>query len=105
MQRAYESLRDRGFEVVGFAMDTNPEGPRRVAQNAGATWPQLFDGRGWEGTLIRTIGVNNVPATFLFDREGRVRRVSLRGEELEAAVRALLDEPVRPPAPDGAGRQ
>ena len=54
------------------------------------TWPQFFDGQGWQNKLAVKYGVEGIPATFLLDGDGKIIGRDLRGDELQAAVvRAL----------------
>lgn len=55
------------------------------------------------GRALAAYGARALPAAFLVDARGRVRRswsgaAPGRGAEIEAAVEALLDEPAPPPA-------
>ena len=54
------------------------------------TWPQFFDGKGWQNKLAVKYGIESIPATFLLDGEGKIIGKNLRGEELQAAVARAL---------------
>ena len=54
------------------------------------TWPQFFDGNGWENKLSQKYGINSIPATYLLDQQGKIIASDLRGEALEAAVAQAL---------------
>lgn len=56
----------------------------------GVEWPQLHDGRGYNGDLARQFEVTSLPTSVLIDREGRVQALNLRGERLIAAIDALV---------------
>ena len=36
------------------------------------SWPQYFDGQGWENKLAAKYGIENMPATFLLDGKGKI---------------------------------
>ena len=90
LRRLHEELGD-GLLIVGVSLD-NIE-PRRLAswtRRNGIVWPQVHDGRGYNGALARQFDVEELPATALFDQHGRLAARDLRGAPLEAKVRALL---------------
>ena len=54
----------------------------------------------------RNYGISSIPTTFLIDRQGRVRFISIGSSDVESAallkmIKKLLDEPT--PSPSGAG--
>jgi thiol-disulfide isomerase/thioredoxin len=77
--------------VVGISLDRMP---RRDfvswLQRKDVTWPQHFDGRGYDSPLALSLGIEAIPDTWLFDRNGRLVARGLRGPTLEAAVTHLL---------------
>ncbi len=88
----YSKLRERGFEIVGVNLDSDKAAMETAAKGAGMTWPQHFDGKAWESELAQRFGIRSIPATWLFDKQGKLREIGLRGEELEARIENLLRE-------------
>ena len=91
LRRLHEELGASGLVIVGVSLDGIE--PRRFAswtRRNGVSWPQVRDGRSYNGALARAFSVEELPATVLFDRDGRLAARDLRGERLEAAIRALL---------------
>lgn len=84
--RTYRRYQDAGFEIVGLSLDEDRSKLEGFLKQNNVTWPQYFDGQGWENKLARKYGVQSIPATFLLDREGKIIAKDLRGAELEAAV-------------------
>ena len=99
-QHTYERLRDRGFVVVGVAMDAN--GSAAVAQFLGdrhITYPVAMAS---PGIVSSFGGVSMLPTSFLIDRDGRIRnevKGMFASVTLAQAVERLLAEPVRPQSP------
>jgi thiol-disulfide isomerase/thioredoxin len=89
----YQRYHDQGFEIVGISLDLDEGALRALLEDEGITWPQYFDGRGWENEVAKLYRVEAIPATFLLDRDGVIRYRDPRGEELERAVAELLAEP------------
>lgn len=89
---AYEKYHAKGFEIVGISLDRSDEALRKFVAEKKMTWPQYFDGKGWDSKLGRQYGITSIPATYLLDREGKIVARDLRGEALEAELAKLLGE-------------
>jgi thiol-disulfide isomerase/thioredoxin len=89
---AYKKLHEQGFEIVGICLDDDKAAMEAALTQADMSWPQYFDGRGWQNEIAQGFGIQAVPSTWLFDKKGRLRQTGLRGEELEASVVSLLKE-------------
>ncbi len=90
LRRLHAELSPR-LIIVGVSLDTIE--PRRLAswtRRNGVAWPQVHDGRGYNGPLALQFGVETLPATALFAQDGRLAARDIRGEQLEAAIRRLL---------------
>jgi peroxiredoxin len=83
---AYEKHHDKGFEIIGISLDKDGDKLKEFTKTKKMTWPQFFDGKGWENELAVKYGVNSIPATYLLDGEGAIIAKNLRGEELEKEV-------------------
>jgi thiol-disulfide isomerase/thioredoxin len=79
------------FEVIGVNLNV---GDRRSLvswlNRQRIDWPQLWDGRGYNGEVPQRFNVTALPASLLVDADGKVVAVNLRGRELIAAVEKLL---------------
>ncbi len=89
---AYNQLHKDGFEVIGISLDQNKEQLVRVTKEAGMTWPQYFDGKGWENQISSRYGIQGIPTMWLVDKKGFKRPTEVNSENLVAQVRKLLAE-------------
>jgi peroxiredoxin len=87
---AYEAYHDQGFEIIGISLDNKREDLDKFLKDRKLTWPQYFDGKGWENEVASKYGVNSIPATFLLDGEGVIVATDLRGEALKTEVGKLI---------------
>jgi len=96
LQAAYEATRDPGVEFLGVDIRDSRDAATAFVTDFDITYPSLFDPAGRVALAFRDVPPTVVPSTALLDRHHRVaavfRRVVTR-RELEAAVRALADEP------------
>jgi len=58
---------------------------RRFLIDFRVNWPNVMNGTGGED-FAKAYGVSEIPANFLVDRDGKISRVELSGEDLEKAV-------------------
>ncbi len=92
VRKIYNEFHDAGFEVIGISLDDNREKLDFYLGSRNLPWPQIFDGKGWNCELGQMYAIGSIPATFLLDKNGRIRHKNIRGEKLRAAVRTLLGE-------------
>jgi peroxiredoxin len=89
---SYNQLHKDGFEVIGISLDQNKEKLLGFTKQAGMTWPQYFDGKGWANEISGRYGVHSIPAMWLVDKKGFVRSTEVRGDKLAAQVKMLMAE-------------
>ena len=87
IKKVYDRYKDQKFEVIGISLDRGKPELEAYIKEENITWPQYLD---TEGTVAKMYNVTGIPATFLIDREGVVRKVGLRGDALETAVAELV---------------
>lgn len=87
----YRESQSKGFEIVGISFDDDLGKLRRFLETEGIAWPQVADGKGWDGPRAAEFGITSLPSMWLIDRQGRLRDVDAR-ENLQVSVRRLLDE-------------
>ncbi|MFZ0825906.1 MAG: TlpA disulfide reductase family protein [Verrucomicrobiia bacterium] len=90
VMEAYRKYHDQGFEIIGISLDQDQARLTGFTQAMGLTWPQFFDGRGWQNKLAMQYGIEKIPATYLLDREGKIIGKDFHGEALPAAVAKAL---------------
>jgi len=71
--------------VIGVSLDRSPEAVRSM----NLPWPVICDGRGWNGPLVRELGINSIPTCWVLDQKGVLRTLNAR-DDLESTVKALL---------------
>ena len=89
---AYKKLHEKGFEIVGISLDQDKGKMEAAVKKHGMTWPQYFDGKGWQNKISSGFGIESIPAAWLLDKKGMLRETELRGEALAATVEKLLAE-------------
>ncbi|MEG1522914.1 MAG: TlpA disulfide reductase family protein [Bacteroidales bacterium] len=87
---AYKKYADKGFEIVGVSFDDNHEAWEKGVKELGMTWPQMSDLKGWKCEASSVYGIRSIPATLLFDPQGKIIAKNLRGEELDETLAKYL---------------
>jgi len=87
---AYQKYRPWGFDVIGISLDDDRNAVVNYTASQGMTWPQYFDGQGWENKLAKQYGVQSIPMSYLLDRNGVIVGKELRGPALDAAINKAL---------------
>jgi thiol-disulfide isomerase/thioredoxin len=94
MKEIYAKYRDKGVEFIGVSLD-KPEdrGGRKVlahyCKENGITWPQYYQGNGWDSEFSASWGINAIPGVFVIDQEGKLYSVKARAR-LEEIIQTLL---------------
>ena len=83
----------QGLTIIGVSLDrASTRDFRSWLQRQAITWPQVREPGQYESPLARAFGVYALPASYLFDRDGRLHATALRGDALDAHVRALVEK-------------
>ena len=83
----------RELVILGVSLDrSRPRDFRSWLQRQDIGWPQVREVGGYDSPLAAQFGVEVLPASFLFGRDGRLVARDLRGEALTARVRQLVED-------------
>ncbi len=69
MNRLYQELRSRGFQVVAVSLDRSAEGVKEYVDTKGIKFLVLMDE---DNAVARRYKVFSTPTTFLIDRKGNI---------------------------------
>ena len=59
-------------------------------------WPQLVDGKAFDGPIAKTYRVQGTPTLFVLDRDGRIAAKRGSATQIEANLLQLLGRPTQP---------
>lgn len=90
--KTFNQLHDSGFDIVAISLDQEQDKMDGAIKQHAMTWPQHFDGKGYENEIAQTFGIYSIPTSYLFDKKGLLRAVTPRGPELAKQVSKLLAE-------------
>ena len=88
---AYQKYHDKGFEIIGISLDQNKGTMLRTTAQKGMTWPQYFDGKGWNNAISSGFHVKSIPTMWLVNKNGVLAIPNARAD-LEGQIAKLLAE-------------
>jgi thiol-disulfide isomerase/thioredoxin len=94
MKKLYAKYKDKGVEFIGVSLDESKEEggldklKEFVAKND-ITWPQYYQGQGWDSKFSTSLGITAIPCIFVVDADGKLSATDV-GENLEPTIAKLL---------------
>jgi thiol-disulfide isomerase/thioredoxin len=91
----YQKYHGQGFDIVGVSLDQDKAALEAFTKQHGMTWPQFFDGGGFDNAISKKFGIDAIPAMWLVDQKGMLVSTDAR-EDLAGQVEKLLKSPTQP---------
>ena len=88
----YAKLKSKGFEIYSVTLDDDKSEWQRAIAADKITWLQVIDKGGWNAATATALKIEQIPATFLLDKQGKIVALDLEGRELEYRVNKLLKQ-------------
>ena len=79
--------------LLGVSVDISLDRVDRTIKAKGMTWPQLADGKGFDGAIAKAYRVDGTPELFVLDRGGRIFARPGSAAEIEARLQEALARP------------
>jgi peroxiredoxin len=76
LRRVIAELPKDSVAALGVSLDAKREALDEVIKSTNLTWPIAFDGKSWDGELVRSLGINALPTVWLCDKQGRLRSLN-----------------------------
>jgi len=89
---AYQKYHDKGFEILGVSLDQDKGALQQYITANKMTWPQYFDGKGWDNAISSRFGIQSIPAMWLVGKDGKLVTQDGR-DDLDGQVGKLLAAP------------
>jgi peroxiredoxin len=91
LQQEIAELPKGSVRVLGVCLDERREVVTALIKGRNILWPVAFDGKSWQGPLVRKLGINALPTVWLLDARGRLRSINAL-DGAAAKARQLLQE-------------
>jgi thiol-disulfide isomerase/thioredoxin len=94
MKELYSRFHGQNVEFIGVSLDEpREEGGldklKDFVTRNGITWPQYYQGKGWESEFSSSWAIDAIPAVFVVDQQGNLYSTNARGR-LEEIIPELL---------------
>lgn len=86
----YSKYKDKGFEIFGVSIDDEKKAWKKAIAADGITWKQVNSPGGWDGPVALEWKLEQIPASFLLDQQGKVIATDPTKQELESHLKAIL---------------
>ena len=102
MKALYAEYKNKGVQFIGVSLDQSGSGLDKLmafVEENGITWPQYYQGAGWDSEFSKSWGIRSIPAVFVVDQQGKVYSDKARGK-----LETILPELLKRPAPKAEAR-
>ena len=92
--KAYNTYKDKNFEIVGVSLDAGKEQWVEAIEKDGLPWIHVSDLKYWKNDVAVQYGINSVPANVLVDPDGIIIAKNLRGEALTDRLSEIFNSKI-----------
>ena len=88
--KIYADFKNKGFEILGVAADTDKKKWLNAIQKDNLTWTNVTDLKGDKNKAALIYGVNSYPTNYLIDRNGIIIAKDLESDKLREKLNEIL---------------
>jgi peroxiredoxin len=88
--KIYIEFKQKGFEILGVASETNKQQWTKAIRADGLNWINVTDFKGSDNNAAMIYGVSGYPSNFLIDKDGTVIAKDVYGDDLRNWLLKLL---------------
>lgn len=85
--KMYEEYKGENFEIVGISIDTDKTKWLNAIEKDKMKHQQLIDSKGFDAKSAVAFGVEELPATYLFDVSGKLIAINPSEQEIIAQIK------------------
>ena len=82
-------LNQENFSIYSASLDLNKEEWLQASDRDVPNWYQVCDFKGWNNSIIKSQGINDLPSNLLLDKNKRIIARNIRGQELIDKIKEL----------------
>ena len=88
--KLYNKFKDKNFTILGVSLDKEIEAWKAAIKVDKRTWTEVSDLHVWTSPIVKLYDVQEIPCTFLLDKDGKIVAKKLRGDSLTAKVAEIV---------------
>jgi peroxiredoxin len=89
--KAYNEFKAKNFTILGVSLDKDKDAWKKAISQDHLSWTHMSDLKYWNSQAVETFGFQGIPFNVLVDPSGKVIAQELRGEELDAKLKQILN--------------
>lgn len=89
--KAYNQFKEKNFTILGVSLDKDKDSWKKAIAQDHLSWTHMSDLKYWSSQAVETFGFQGIPFNVLVDPSGKVIAESLRGEDLDAKLKQVLN--------------
>ena len=91
--KLYDTYHSKGLEIISVSLERGDQKAFWIEaiKKDQLSWYNVSNLKFWQDPIAQAYSVNSIPATFILDENGTVIAERLRGAELEAKIKSLLE--------------
>lgn len=91
--KLYDKYHSKGLEIISVSLERGNQKAFWIEaiKKDQLNWYNVSNLKFWQDPIAQAYSVNSIPATFILDENGTVVAERLRGAELEAKIKKMLD--------------
>ena len=91
--KLYDKYHSKGLEIISVSLERGNQKAFWVEaiKKDQLSWYNVSNLKFWQDPIAQAYSVNSIPATFILDENGLLIAERLRGAELEAKIKSLLE--------------
>jgi peroxiredoxin len=88
---AYNQFKDKNFTIVSVSLDQTKDNWIKAINQDNLAWTHVSDLQYWNNAVARMYNIESIPANMLIDPDGNIIAKNLRGEDLQARLKAIFN--------------
>jgi hypothetical protein len=76
--------------ILGISVDVSLDRANRAIKDKGMIWPQLVEGKGFDGAAAKAYRIQGTPELYVIDRQGRIFVRTFSAKQIEARLQEAL---------------
>jgi thiol-disulfide isomerase/thioredoxin len=88
--KLYSDYKNKGLQIIGISLDKNKDSWEKAIKKDQLTWPQLSNLKQWDDPIVKKLSIQEIPATYILDSEGKIIAKNLKTVELRKKIAELL---------------
>lgn len=90
LKELHQKFAAKGLVILGISLDTDRKLLEDYLKETQLPWAMACSFSGWNDETARLYKISATPSTYLIDRQGILRHINLKKEELSMAIGKLL---------------